>query len=253
LALELYGQVSAALNGRGYLSTHEAGYALLGVGSYLKSVWHRDAAVKGRLEVSGAGRSLEFDRTGKSVTFDLTEDMGRGITIRSDSDLPLYAAFEWRGIPIAGPNEAEAKNLSLEVSWLDEDGRALDPSSLPQGTEVWCRIRVSPTLRSVQNVALTQIFPSGWEIESTRLRDEALPPWAKNMVLWREEYMDIRDDRVNWFFDLGSQPLDFLVKLLVVTRGEFVLPPTYVEAMYDHQYRALVPGGPVAVVEAKGR
>ena len=74
----------------------------------------------------------------------------------------------------------------VEVSWLDEDGRALDPSSLPQGTEVWCRIRVSPTLRSVQNVALTQIFPSGWEIESTRLRDEALPRNANGKFLKRE-------------------------------------------------------------------
>ena len=253
LALELYREVSAALNGRGYLSTHEAGYGLLGVGSYLNTVWHRDAVVRGRLEVSGVARSMAFDREGESVTFDLTGDMGRPATIYSDSDIPLYAAFEWRGIPVAGPTEAEAKNLSLTVSWLDEDGEALDPSVLPQGTELWCHIRVSRTIRSVENVALTQIFPSGWEIESTRLRDEALPPWANRLQVGREDYMDVRDDRVNWFFDLRHENLDFLVKLLVVTRGEFVRPPTSVEAMYDHEFRALVPGGPAVVVEAEAR
>ena len=65
--------------------------------------------------------------------------------------------------------------------------------------------------------------------------------------------MDIRDDRVMWFFDLHHGSLDFLVKLLVVTQGEFVLAPSYVEAMYDHNFRALVPGKPVEVVEAEAR
>jgi uncharacterized protein YfaS (alpha-2-macroglobulin family) len=60
--------------------------------------------------------------------------------------------------------------------------------------------------------------------------------------------MDVRDDRVMWFFDLNGQPHDFLVKLLAVTRGDFVLAPSYAEAMYDHDFRALIPGGPVAVV-----
>ena len=69
----------------------------------------------------------------------------------------------------------------------------------------------------------------------------------------RETYTDIRDDRVMWFFDLGYQPLDFLVKLLTVTQGEYVLAPSYIEAMYDRNFRALVPGQAVEVVEARDR
>jgi len=251
LALELYGDVSAALGGRGYLSTHEAGYGLLAIGTYLESAWHRDADVRGRFEIGGGARPVHFDRKGQSVTFDITDDIGFTMTIHSESDLPLYAAFEWQGIPIIGPTEGEERNLDLSVRWLDEDGLELDPTSLPQGTVLWCHLRVERAPRSVENVALTQIFPSGWEIEATRLRDEAMPPWAERFQLGRETYMDIRDDRAMWFFDLGYQPLDFLVKLLTVTRGEYVLAPSYVEAMYDHNFRALVPGQPVEVVEAR--
>jgi uncharacterized protein YfaS (alpha-2-macroglobulin family) len=137
------------------------------------------------------------------------------------------------------------------VRWLDEDGNELDPTHLSQGTVLWCHLRVAGANRTVENVALTQIFPSGWEIEATRLRGEEMPPWANRFVIGREAYTDIRDDRVMWFFDLGYQKLDFLVKLLVVTQGEFVLAPTLVEAMYDHDFRALVPGRTVEVVEAE--
>jgi uncharacterized protein YfaS (alpha-2-macroglobulin family) len=245
--------VSAALGGRRYLSTHEAGYGLLAIGTYLETAWNRDADVRGRLEVAGTARALTFDRKGKSVTFDLSDDMGRTLSIHSDSDLPLYAAFEWQGIPVVGPTEAEAKNLGLSVRWLDEDGGEVDPTRLPQGTVLWCHLRVERANRTVENIALTQIFPSGWEIEATRLRDEALPMWAESFQMGWETYMDIRDDRVMWFFDLGHQPLDFLVKLLTVTRGEYILAPSYIEAMYDHNFRALVPGQTVEVVETGDR
>jgi uncharacterized protein YfaS (alpha-2-macroglobulin family) len=251
LALELFGWVSKAIGGRGYLSTQEAGYGLLAIGNYLKWVWQPDAEVRGRVEMSGSGRSLPFDRRGQSVTFDLTEEIGRTVSVQSESEMPLYAAFEWQGIPVKGPTERVSSHLNLEVAWLDEDGRAVDPSSLAQGTTLWCHIHVKRSSNRVENVALTQIFPSGWEIEATRLRNEALPPWAARFQIGSEDYMDIRDDRVMWFFDLGYRPLDFLVKLLVVTRGEFVLAPTYAEAMYDNQYRALVPGGSVEVVEGR--
>jgi len=246
------GEVSAALGGHDFLSTHEAGYGLLAIGTYLESAWRRDADVRGRLEVAGEASPLHFDRKGKSVTFDLTGDIGRTISIHSDSDLPLYAAFEWQGIPVVGPTEGEKRNLGLLVRWLDEDGQEIDPTSLPQGTVLWCHLRVERSSRIVENVALTQIFPSGWEIEATRLRDEAMPSWAERFQVGLETYMDIRDDRAMWFFDLDHRPLDFLVKLLTVTRGEYVLAPAYVEAMYDHNFRALVPGRPVEVVEAIG-
>ena len=72
------------------------------------------------------------------------------------------------------------------------------------------------------------------------------------MKEWRlnaEEYLDIRDDRINWFFDLPrrGQSLDFAVKLNAVTQGEFSLPPTQVEAMYDRDFRARKAGGTVVV------
>ena len=254
VALDLYHELAPILGGRGYLSTHSAGYALLAVGNYLDWTWRADTEVRGRLTVAGkGGLDRKFARSGGAVTIDLTEHTGREITIDSSSEAPIFAAFEWQGIPVQGPTEPEARNLSLDVRWLDEDGNPIDPSPLPQGTLFWGHFRVASKFGGrLENLALTQIVPSGWEIDATRLRGEQTPDWARNFTLGNATYTDIRDDRVMWFFDLNHRPMDFLVKLMVVTRGEFMLAPTLVEAMYDDDFRALVPGGPVEVVAAEG-
>ncbi len=83
-----------------------------------------------------------------------------------------------------GPTEPEARNLTLDVRWLDEDGAEIDPSSLAQGTLFWGHFRVASRFgRRLENLALTQIVPSGWEIDATRLRDEQAPDWANNLAL----------------------------------------------------------------------
>ncbi|MBT4500372.1 MAG: hypothetical protein HOC74_21775, partial [Gemmatimonadetes bacterium] len=66
------------------------------------------------------------------------------------------------------------------------------------------------------------------------------------------EYLDLRDDRVIWFFELDHRTtLDFVVELSAVTVGEFTLPSTRVEAMYNRDFRASRTGGRVVVESRK--
>lgn len=252
VAGELFGRVNAALGAQRWLNTHETGYALLAVGEHLQRRWRPDAEVRARVEVRG--RQVPLDRDGGVAQVDVRDAIGGDVTVRSSSDAPLYAVLEWEGIPVDGPTEPELENLSLEVRFLDREGVGIDPSQLPQGTVFWCHLRVGlKTGDLVENVALTQIFPSGWEIDATRLRGEAMPEWSRRWQLGQEDYLDVRDDRAMWFFDLyRRRPLDFMVQLLAVTEGEFVLAPAAAEAMYDRDFRALVPGGPVRVTGAGG-
>jgi alpha-2-macroglobulin len=111
------------------------------------------------------------------------------------------------------------------------------------------------TLPSVKEIALVQVLPSGWEIENVRLLGESLPPWAASLVVNKEDYLDIRDDRVMWFFDLYEDhstlhnEMDFVIKLNTVTLGEFDLPPTLAEAMYNDNFKAVKAGNKVKVVK----
>ncbi|MCU0612753.1 MAG: hypothetical protein MUE60_13320, partial [Candidatus Eisenbacteria bacterium] len=204
---------------------------------------------KGSMEVAGTTGARNFDVQGDVWQEDLTGHIGSTVSIVSAGTDPLYVVFEWEGIPVEGPTAPEARNMNLEVRWLNEDGGLIDPGRLPQNSVFWCHIRIrSASGGEVENVALTQVFPSGWEIENTRLTEESHPEWARRMSLWREDYMDVRDDRVMWFMDLrGGDWRDFLVRLVAVSKGSFILAPTVAEAMYDNAYRALQPGKRVVV------
>jgi len=53
------------------------------------------------------------------------------------------------------------------------------------------------------------------------------------------DYEDIRDDRVNCFYDLAvKQKKTFMVLLHASYEGRFYLPTIYSEAMYDHAINA---------------
>ncbi|MCK4889010.1 MAG: hypothetical protein KAS97_03705, partial [Candidatus Aminicenantes bacterium] len=141
----------------------------------------------------------------------------------------------------------------LEVNWMNENGKTIEPTLLRQGTTFWGHFRVRPGIYSsgrLTELALVQIIPAGWEIENIRLSGEQKPLWMNKWILGREVYMDIRDDRIMWFFDMpgNSRGFDFVVKLNCVSAGKFILPPTIFEAMYDNNYKAVKKGRNVEVV-----
>ena len=111
---------------------------------------------------------------------------------------------------------------------------------------------MKPTKRNteqIENIALSQILPTGWEIENLRLTNSKYPTWieekTKNTSL---SYTDIRDDRIMWFFNhTDNKEYNFFVKINAVTKGEFDFPGTTLEAMYDNAYRAYKKGNKVKV------
>ena len=92
------------------------------------------------------------------------------------------------------------------------------------------------------DLALTQIFPSGWEIINTRMQNgvEKIP---------RLNYLDIRDDRVMHYFDLNpNREIVFTVLLNASYEGTYYLPGVRVEAMYDNSIYANQSGRWIQVV-----
>ena len=95
-----------------------------------------------------------------------------------------------------------------------------------------------------KELALTQIFPSGWEILNTRLFDS-----GTNQEGDKATYQDIRDDRVYTYFDLNAgAEKKFIVHLNAAYLGRFYLPTISCEAMYDNKISARKPGKWINVV-----
>ena len=240
---------------RGWHSTQTTSAALLALGKYVRAMQGDGppAPLTGTIRLPG-GEPVPFRTESLGYQVEIASGFGGQVEVRLDSAVTVervFAALDWEGVPPRGQVPDEEGRIKLSVEWLDEDGMTIAPDTLAQGTAFWCRIRVENGSRDhgLEEVALTQMLPAGWEIESPRLAAGPRPAWMKGWRLNAEEYLDVRDDRADWFFDLprGGRALDFALKLNAVTRGTFARPPTQVEAMYDRDFRGRKAGGTVVV------
>ena len=106
----------------------------------------------------------------------------------------------------------------------------------------------TPKNQDLKDIALTQIFPSGWEIVNTRFTDFGTTTKSD------ARYTDIKDDRVNFYFDLekgkyNSKTKTFSVLLNAAYLGNYYLPGIQVEAMYDNDYLVRTKGRWIKVVK----
>lgn len=246
--------IAKTLSSREYLSTQSSGYMLLSLSKYFESIGLSAVSgsrVSGTVKM-GDGQVVSFDSDGR-VTIPVTNSLNKRIEVTLSANAKvdeIYAVLSWNGVPAKDEDKDFEKNLNLKVSWYDEDGRIISPNSLKQGATFYGRFSAKNTsaVSKVTELALTQILPSGWQIENIRLSGNLLPEWTKGWNLNKENYMDLRDDRVMWFFDLnGSETLDFVVKLNCVVPGEFWLPSTLIEAMYSSDFKATTQGTKVYV------
>ena len=79
-------------------------------------------------------------------------------------------------------------------------------------------------------MALTQVFPPGWEITNTRMNNVNFGFSSGNIT-----YQDFRDDRVLSYFNLSaSKSISVKIQLTASYPGKYYLPGMQCEAMYDN-------------------
>ena len=169
------------------------------------------------------------------------------LAIDNQSQGTLFVRVITEGIPARGAEEDSSSNLAIAVSYTDADGNAIDPGRLEQGQEFIASVTISNpgTRGAYKNLALNQVFPSGWEISNLRL-DGAEDRLASD----KATYQDIRDDRVYTYFDMNvGQRKTFKVMLTASYAGSYYLPATSCEAMYDRSIYARTKGRVVEVVK----
>src|SRR5690554_2041314 len=228
---EIATAIAKELSSNTYLSTQETSYGLLAMA---------------KMTIKNGGKSLDisFTQNGKTETIksshpiaqrELPSSMKKNsITVNNNKDNVVYITITQTGKLELGNELSEQKNLFLKSEFVDGTGKVIDVSKLRQGTKIYAKVSVTNTTDfQVKNVALSQIFPSGWEIVNTSFTE--LGGGASGDA----RYTDIRDDRVNFFFDLDKRKTRvFTVKLNASYLGRYYLPGAQAEAMYDNMYYA---------------
>ena len=248
-------EIALALSSDRWYSTQTSGFALLSLGKHIRATeGDQPLRLTGSVTLPD-GEVVPFDTDSRFYNVDIESGFGQSVRVQLNAESTVTRAFAtlaWSGVPLNADAVAESRNLQLDVRWRDDNGFPVYPDTLKQGATFWAHIRVRNTSAAyLREMALTQLLPSGWEIENTRLSGAPMPRWTSKLHLGHETYFDIRDDRVTYFFDITPAgpgfTRDFVVKLNAVTVGTFTLPPTLVEAMYNHASRAVVMGRTVVV------
>jgi len=246
LGLRLYERISAALADESrWMSTQTAGFCLIAASKFAKTV-SSDQEIQ--FAYQPMGRPVTEVRSLMTLVqrpLDIETGRRYTTTVTNQSQGDLYARVVLRGVPSVTENEAQENGLRLQINYKGTDGESIDPESVLQGTDFLAEVTVyNPgTQGDIQQIALTHIIPSGWEIINTRLQGTTQFYQQSSY-----EYQDIRDDRVYTYFDLSAgERKTFTVVLNAAYAGRFYQPGIYCEAMYDNTLNARSVGNWVEV------
>jgi uncharacterized protein YfaS (alpha-2-macroglobulin family) len=236
-----------------YYNTQELVWGVTGLGKWVQGMGAKGVA-DGTLEADGA---VIAARKTKVKSNDRTWSLMRASEYKSLTlDVPATSAGMWlvvnsEGVRAGNDYKVGGNGLWVSRSYKKADGTELDVSdgSLKLGDVVFVEDEIeNKTGAVIQNIALVDRLPAGFEIENPRLGRGSRPDWVKDEDLWAVDFMNMRDDHLEAF---GSLPAGETRKVVytvrVVTSGKFTVPPIDAEAMYDSTLWARDKGGTAVV------
>ncbi|RFM25699.1 alpha-2-macroglobulin family protein [Deminuibacter soli] len=244
---QLVRTVAASLSQESWYSTQTTAYALIAIAKY-SGINGNGEKITAAVNAGSASASIN-SKTALSQTTVGWQNGKAGIKVTNKGNNILYVRVINQGQPLMGDTTPVNNNpavLQVTVNYTATNGQPINPASIKQGTDFVAKVTVrNPGARGAYSqMALSQLFPGGWEILNTRLYNS-----EGAFKSSPSDYMDIRDDRVYQYFNIkAGETLTYYVQLNAAYPGKFFWPGVYCEAMYDHTISGGVSGRWVEVL-----
>ncbi len=157
----------------------------------------------------------------------------------------LFAIIQSEGVREGAQWRFGGTGLRVTRRYFNLSGDEIDLDQVVLGDVIYATVEISNTSSDrIQNIALVDRVPAGWEIENPRLgRGGSSAEWIERDALWKADHMNVRDDRVEMFGALNrGESRTVVYQVRAVTSGVFTVPPVEAEAMYDPRIWARAPG-----------
>lgn len=234
-----------------WLSTQEAGTALWAVSRWLDGAGvSRGVDAKWRVG-NGAWTSAKSTRGTLSIPLPAGDD--RAVEVRAAANSPVQALVVRGAVEDPAQAVPRSNGLALSLEYRRPSGEAVDPARLAQGEDFLVVATVTNVSdRRLENLALVQVFPGGWELRNENMEGAAQAPGAKaspsSGFVARSE---MRDDRVMHYLTLErGGAMRVVVGARAAYAGVYARPGAQVYAMYDQRISATTAGG-TSRVDAK--
>ncbi len=227
-ANDLLRTVTTYINEDKLYSTQDKAFAMLALSSYYKGF---------DLSKKDVNVTLKYENQLK----DIKNKYYKNIVLKNNYTLSFtnngntvvnYIVDINKPIDLATTSEeiTSSKPLELKTEIVNQKGEVIDYKAINIGEKLFMKVEVSSRKR-VDNVAVNVQIPSGLEIINPRLYKSNEVKF-KN-INYKPDYKDYRDDRVQFYLTTTSKPTIMYIPLIATTKGEFVYPASYIEAMYD--------------------
>ena len=247
-AAPLVKKVSKALSTGYWMSTQSTAYCLIAVSKFASSGGGASTEMRYNIKVNNnTPISLNTKLPVKQIDMQLKGASPGNMSITNNGSGILFARVILEGIPETGDQTNVDNDLKVAINYTTMKGDAIDVAKLEQGTDFIAEVKITnPGLRGEYlQMALSQIFPSGWEIHNTRMDDA-----ESTIKSDYPTYQDIRDDRVYTYFNISPyKSSTFRIALNAAYIGKYYLPTIYCEAMYDNTINSRKPGKWVEIVK----
>jgi uncharacterized protein YfaS (alpha-2-macroglobulin family) len=233
---ELVEELSRFLSSKAWYSTHSTAFSIIAIAEFTgKTKTAFNFSFTGKI-----GNSTKKYNSGKAfrlIPIDNIPSNGTAIeVINTNESAVIYCTLTSKGSPPSGSEQPGSSGLDLSFRYQDINNNSIEIANITQGVDFIDKITVSNTgRRNYENLALTYIVPSGWQIHNPRFETGETLPGI--------DHQDIRDDRVYTYFSLKpGESKTFPVLLNASFMGKYYKPAVYVEAMYDAEIHSLKKG-----------
>lgn len=230
--LELAKTIAKSLSSNKWMSTQTTAYNLLAIGKMI--VQNGGKALKLTYSINGKTETIDTKNGIAQRTIPIKDGTNQ-LSLTNGKDNLVYVRILNSGKLKLGEELAEQRGFLISTVYRDLQGNKINIEKLQQGQDFVATVSISNVTNSaVNDVVLTQIFPSGWDIVNTRFTAFG------DTTVSQARHTDIRDDRVNFYFNLNKRgkhgTKTFTVMLNASYLGTYYLPGTQAEAMYDNDY-----------------
>ncbi|SHG88090.1 alpha-2-macroglobulin family protein [Winogradskyella jejuensis] len=231
-ASDLAKTIGKSLSSDTWMSTQTTAYSLLAIGKLIAKNGGKELNLK--YSVNGKTETITTKNGIAQRDIPVVDGLNT-ISLENNDDNLVYVRVLNSGKLKLGEELPVQRGFSISTVYKDLKGNTLDVNRLQQGQDFVATVSITNLNNEVvKDVALTQIFPSGWDIVNTRFTDFG------DTTVSQARYTDIRDDRVNFYFDMERRgkrgTKTFTVLLNASYLGTYYLPGAQAEAMYDNDY-----------------
>ena len=228
-------------------NTHECAWALLALGAWAEAAGLATEAVP-RVEVAAGNVQVFSGELREPRELKLAPGTAADVTC-TVRGAPAFFSMTLSGIPTTPVKEPAGEDFRIVREVRDFAGNPVaGPFALGQAYVVALRFE---TLRTQENVVVTDLLPGGFEIENGRLASRLGEPGGDDGELCAD-HVEMRDDRLLLFMTVPARnwnkPREYRYVVRAVAAGEFTQPACTAEGMYAPEVRAATPAGTIRVL-----